>query len=113
MGRDACSQTCMRAPPASWALRGHSEAGKGRKIIVLLTDGEHNVQPPALKPREAAQLAGKMLVRAGLGFTEPAQSHFGNRRLEVVVHEHQRGIEVSGDVVPHVHARRAGLPRRG
>ena len=33
------------------------QAPTQRKVIVLLTDGEHNVPPPALKPRQAAQLA--------------------------------------------------------
>jgi Ca-activated chloride channel family protein len=28
-----------------------------RKVIVLLSDGEHNVPPPALTPRQAAQLS--------------------------------------------------------
>lgn len=40
-----------------WGLKGLKEAGKGRKVMVLLSDGEHNVEPPALKPRQAAQLA--------------------------------------------------------
>ena len=31
-------------------------------MLVLLTDGEHNVPPPALKPRQAAQLAGNLGV---------------------------------------------------
>jgi Ca-activated chloride channel family protein len=30
--------------------------------MILLTDGEHNVAPPALKPRQAAQLAVKLHV---------------------------------------------------
>jgi Ca-activated chloride channel family protein len=30
--------------------------------MLLLTDGEHNVPPPALKPRQASQLAAKMVV---------------------------------------------------
>jgi Ca-activated chloride channel family protein len=29
-----------------------------RKVLILFTDGEHNVDPPRLKPRQAAQLAG-------------------------------------------------------
>jgi Ca-activated chloride channel family protein len=46
----------------AWGLhRLHSAAGR-RKVLVLLTDGEHNVPPPALKPRQAAQLAGNLGV---------------------------------------------------
>jgi Ca-activated chloride channel family protein len=37
-------------------------AGTHRKALVLLTDGEHNVPPPALKPRQTAQLAGNLGV---------------------------------------------------
>ncbi len=42
----------------AWGLHRLRAAGTRRKVIVLLTDGEHNVPPPALKPRQAAQLAG-------------------------------------------------------
>ena len=38
------------------------KAGGRRKVLVLLSDGEHNVPPPALKPRQAAQLAGNLDV---------------------------------------------------
>jgi hypothetical protein len=31
-------------------------------VLVLLSDGEHNVPPPALKPRQAAQLAANLGV---------------------------------------------------
>jgi Ca-activated chloride channel family protein len=40
-----------------WALKTLEAAGDRRKIIVLVTDGEHNTPPPALSPRQAAQLA--------------------------------------------------------
>jgi Ca-activated chloride channel family protein len=46
---------------ASGLIRLRS-AGPRRKVLVLLTDGEHNVPPPALKPRQAAQLAGNLGV---------------------------------------------------
>jgi Ca-activated chloride channel family protein len=38
------------------------EAGPRRRVIILLSDGEHNVPTPAsqLTPREAAQLAGNL-----------------------------------------------------
>jgi Ca-activated chloride channel family protein len=42
----------------AWALNGLNRAGHVRKVMVLLSDGEHNVPPKALKPRQAAQLAG-------------------------------------------------------
>ena len=40
-------------------------AGLRRRVMVLLSDGEHNVpQPPSgLTPRQAAQLAGNLGVR--------------------------------------------------
>jgi Ca-activated chloride channel family protein len=40
-----------------WGVKDLENARPQRKILVLLTDGEHNVEPPALKPRQAAQLA--------------------------------------------------------
>jgi Ca-activated chloride channel family protein len=44
----------------AWALHGLAKAAGKRKVMILLTDGEHNVPPPALKPRQAAQLAGNL-----------------------------------------------------
>src|SRR5262245_36618716 len=44
----------------AWGLYRLKAAGSRRKVLVLLTDGEHNVPEPALKPRQAAQLAGNM-----------------------------------------------------
>jgi Ca-activated chloride channel family protein len=46
----------------AWGLIRLQRAGPRRKVIVLLTDGEHNVPPLALKPRQAAQLAGNLGV---------------------------------------------------
>ncbi len=48
--------------PVALALQRLREAGPRRKIIVLLTDGEHNVEPTASgwSPREAAQVAGSL-----------------------------------------------------
>ena len=38
----------------AWGLEQlDSAAGPRRKILILLSDGEHNVPPPALKPRQA------------------------------------------------------------
>lgn len=45
----------------AWGLHQLEAAGPRRKVLVLLSDGEHNVPPPALTARQAAQLA------AGLG----------------------------------------------
>jgi Ca-activated chloride channel family protein len=44
----------------AWALYALQKAPTRRKLIVLLTDGESNVPPPALKPRQAGQLAGNL-----------------------------------------------------
>jgi Ca-activated chloride channel family protein len=46
----------------AWGLLRLENAPTPRKIVVLLTDGEHNVPPPALTPRQAAQLAGNERV---------------------------------------------------
>jgi Ca-activated chloride channel family protein len=46
----------------AWGLERLESAGSRRKVMVLLTDGEHNVPPPALKPRQAAQIAAKLHV---------------------------------------------------
>jgi Ca-activated chloride channel family protein len=40
-----------------WGLHRLDKARTARKILVLLSDGEHNIPPPALTPRQAAQLA--------------------------------------------------------
>src|SRR5713226_9044386 len=41
----------------AWGLVRLHNAKASRKVIILLSDGEHNVPPPALTPRQAAQLA--------------------------------------------------------
>jgi Ca-activated chloride channel family protein len=46
----------------AWGLQRLESAGSRRKVMLLLTDGEHNVPPPAWKPRQAAQVAAKLRV---------------------------------------------------
>jgi Ca-activated chloride channel family protein len=46
----------------AWGVEKLRTAGDGRKVLVLLSDGEHNVASPALKPRQAAQLAANLGV---------------------------------------------------
>src|SRR5207244_9182067 len=41
----------------AWGLKKLDAAGGGRQVLVLLSDGEHNVPAPALTPRQAGQLA--------------------------------------------------------
>ena len=41
----------------AWGLTKLEPAGDRRTVLVLLSDGEHNVPPPALTPRQAGQLA--------------------------------------------------------
>ena len=41
----------------AWGLHRMESGGSRRKVMILLSDGEHNVAPPALTPRQAAQLA--------------------------------------------------------
>jgi len=64
----------------AWGLFRLRSAGPRRKVMVLLTDGEHNVPPPALKPRQAAQLAGNLGVPIYVidaGSDEPAAAEQG------------------------------------
>jgi Ca-activated chloride channel family protein len=71
----------------AWGLHRLEKAQTSRKVLVLLSDGEHNVPPPALKPRQAAQLAanlrvpvytidagGETNVEEGIGTTPPTQT---------------------------------------
>jgi Ca-activated chloride channel family protein len=41
----------------AWGLVRLEKTNAKRKVMILLSDGEHNVPPPALTPRQAAQLA--------------------------------------------------------
>jgi Ca-activated chloride channel homolog len=43
----------------AWGLTKLDSAGDRRKVIVLVSDGEHNAPAPALTPRQAAQLAAQ------------------------------------------------------
>jgi Ca-activated chloride channel family protein len=45
-----------------WGVHQLDTAGSRRKVMVLLSDGEHNVAPPAWKPRRAAQIAANLHV---------------------------------------------------
>jgi Ca-activated chloride channel homolog len=46
----------------AWSLERVQAANTRHKVLILLSDGEHNVGPPALKPRQAAQLAASLHV---------------------------------------------------
>jgi Ca-activated chloride channel family protein len=46
----------------AWALQSLQKAPTRRRVLILLTDGESNVPPPALSPRQAAQLAGNLRI---------------------------------------------------
>lgn len=45
-----------------WALHRLQQSPTRRKVLILLTDGEHNVPEPALTPRQAGQLAANLGV---------------------------------------------------
>jgi Ca-activated chloride channel family protein len=45
-----------------WGLVRLENTKAKRKVMILLSDGEHNVPPPALTPRQAAQLAANQSV---------------------------------------------------
>lgn len=57
---DITEATTNPGDALAWALVGLHKAPTRRKVIVFLTDGEANVPPPALQPRQAAQLAGNL-----------------------------------------------------
>jgi len=46
----------------AWGLYKLDSAGDAKKAMLLFTDGEHNVPPPALKPSQAAQIAASLKV---------------------------------------------------
>ena len=46
----------------AWGLHRLAGAPTTRKVILLVSDGEHNVPPPALTPRQAAQLAANLRI---------------------------------------------------
>ncbi len=46
----------------AWGLVRLEKTKVKRKVMILLSDGEHNVPPPALTPRQAAQLAANLGV---------------------------------------------------
>ena len=46
----------------AWALHALQKAPTRRQTVIFLTDGEANVPSPALKPRQAAQLAGNLHI---------------------------------------------------
>jgi hypothetical protein len=46
----------------AWGIQRLESDRSRRKVMILLTDGEHNVPPPALKPRQAAQMAASLGV---------------------------------------------------
>jgi Ca-activated chloride channel family protein len=46
----------------AWSLERVRSSTTKHKVLILLSDGEHNVGPPALKPRQAAQLAASLHV---------------------------------------------------
>lgn len=46
----------------AWALAALQRAPTRRKAILFLTDGDSNVPEPALKPRQAAQLAANLKI---------------------------------------------------
>lgn len=83
----------------AWAVERLRQAPTRNKAIVLLTDGESNVQPPALAPLEAARLAQSFgipifTIEAGNdldpdGAADPAEAA-GRKRAREVLQEMAR-----------------------
>jgi Ca-activated chloride channel family protein len=68
----------------AWGIRGLDAAGSVRKVMVLFTDGEHNVPSPALTPRQAAQLAAHNSIPiyvVDVGNEAPADQETSERQV--------------------------------
>jgi Ca-activated chloride channel family protein len=70
------------------ALDRLTHATTRHRVLVLLSDGEHNVPPPALKPRQAAQLAAALevpiyAIQTGGKEKNEGQAEVANPRAEV------------------------------
>jgi Ca-activated chloride channel family protein len=79
----------------AWGLRQLGNAVPRRRVLVLLTDGEHNVPPPALKPRQAAQLAGNLGVPIYVidaGGDTPSPLEAGAKESSAVDRVHARKV---------------------
>jgi Ca-activated chloride channel family protein len=79
-----------------WGLDRLASAGSQRKVLILLSDGEHNVPPPAFKPRQAAQLAANLhvpiyAIDAG-GEPAPADAADGENRAATDRQEGERAL---------------------
>jgi Ca-activated chloride channel family protein len=95
----------------AWGVHRLQSAGIRRKVLVLFTDGEHNVPAPALKPRQAAQLAGNLgvpiyVIDAGsdappgkesLEDTSAADRLNARKTLQEVAHISQGAYFAAGD----------------
>jgi hypothetical protein len=74
----------------AWGVGRLRDAGPGRKVVVLLSDGEHNVHlPGALTPRQAGQIAANLSVPvyaidAGPDLPGDAARQAGRNALEAV-----------------------------
>ena len=56
----AAEATTNPGDAIAWGVQTLRGAPTRRKAILLVTDGEANVSPPALSPRQAAQIAGNL-----------------------------------------------------
>lgn len=78
----------------AWSLHALERSDGLRRVVILLTDGQHNVPPPALKPRQAAQLAASLrtsiyVIQAGTD-TRATENAAENRALSL---EDRQAIE--------------------
>jgi Ca-activated chloride channel family protein len=55
-------QTTNIGDAIAWALERLRHAPTQRRIVVLMTDGEHNQPPPALTPSQGAQIAAAIKI---------------------------------------------------
>lgn len=70
----------------AWGLQRLEKTSPKRKVMILLTDGEHNIPPPALTPRQAAQLAANLRIPVYVidaGGEGSAETEEGKSRAEI------------------------------
>lgn len=93
----------------AWAVERLRDAPTRNKAVVLLTDGESNVQPPALAPLEAARLArafgipiftieaGNDLDPGGAADAQAAEARIRARRVLQEISERTGGLWLPAD----------------
>jgi Ca-activated chloride channel family protein len=88
----------------AWGVHRLNASPMRQKVMVLVTDGEHNVDTPALRPKKAAQLAGHFgipiyIVDAGpevVTLGQPADQQKANKNRQDARKEMQDVAKITG-----------------